>query len=47
MQKGWSVPSENAYKTCVKPMILMISKGRLIPIDPTKFEAKRPRAEPL
>ena len=28
-------------------MILMIFRGRLTEIEPTKFEAKRPRAEPL
>ena len=27
-------------------MILMISRGRLTPIDETKFEAKRPRQDP-
>ena len=47
MQKDRSVPDENAYKTYREPMIVMISKGRLVEIDGAKFEAKRPRAEPL
>ena len=44
MQKDWSVATGNAYKTNAKQMILMISKGRLITIGGTKFEAKRLRA---
>ena len=39
--------SENAYKTCVKSTFLIDFRGRLTEIGPTKFEAKRPRAEPL
>ena len=33
-------------RLCVKPMILMIFKGRLIAIGPAKFEAKPLPAEP-
>ena len=37
---------QNQCKTSGKPYILMDSRGRLTEIDPTKFEAKRPRADP-
>ena len=34
-------------KPAAKPSILMIFRGRLVDFGGTKFEAKRPRAEPL
>ena len=37
---------EMLIKPNERPMILMNFRGRLITIDPTKFEAKRPRADP-
>ena len=40
VQKAQSPSTGNAYKTCVKPMILMIFKGRLITIGGARFEAK-------
>ena len=47
VQTCQSAPSENVCKTCVKSIILMISRGRLAPIGGTKFEAKCPRQDPF
>ena len=46
VQNETTVSSDNAYNTKVKPSILIDVKGRLVTIDPTKFEAKRPRQDP-
>ena len=37
---------QNPCKTLGKPYILIDSRGRLTPIEGTKFEAKRPREDP-
>ena len=46
VQKGQSPSAATNGKTCVKLSIVIDSRGCLITIEETKFEAKRPRAGP-